>query len=65
MDPTVEAECPECGARFSATLGQIARGATVECRNGHSIKLEDQGGGARKAVKAMDDLDRALKNFGK
>jgi len=65
MDLDVDFECPECGSLVKATVAEVARQATKRCRQGHSIKLVDQGGGARKAQRAMDDLDRALKKFGK
>jgi len=61
----VDFECPECGSPVKATVAEVARQATKRCRKGHDIKLIDRGGGARKAQRAMDDLDRALKRFGK
>lgn len=58
-------ECPECGAKVKVTLQDVAKERTVRCVRGHSIAIKDDGGGGRRAQKAMDDLDRALKRFGK
>jgi len=58
-------ECPECGAAVNVTLQDVGERRTVRCRRGHSIKLEDQDGGARKAQEALDDLDRAIKRLGR
>ena len=65
MDLDIDFKCPECGSLVKATVAEVARQATKRCRKGHPIRLVDQGGGARKAQRAMDDLDRALKRFGK
>ncbi len=61
----LDLECPECGAALKATLQDVAQGRTVRCRRGHSVKLEDQGGGARQTQKALDDLDRAFRHLGR
>lgn len=65
MDLDLDIDCPECGAAVKVTLQDVAKQRTVRCRRGHSIALKDQGGGGRKAQSALDDLDRALKRFGK
>jgi hypothetical protein len=54
--------CPEdgCGATISCSLDDVTNGRTKTCRNGHSGKLVDQGGGARKVTDSMKDLDRSL-----
>jgi len=64
MDLDLGLKCPECGAAVKATLQDVARQRTVTCRRGHSIALEDEGGGARQAQNALDGLDRALKRLG-
>lgn len=61
----LDLDCPECGTAVNATLQDVASGRTVRCRRGHSIKLEDQGGGARKAQKSLNDLDRAIRRLGR
>lgn len=60
-----EIECPECGATVKASIQDVAKQQTVRCRRGHRIALKDEGGGARKAQKSLDDLDRARRDFGK
>ena len=61
----LDLECPECGTTVNVTLQDIAKRRTVRCRRGHVITLEDQGGGARKAQKALDDVERAIKRLGR
>lgn len=65
MEVHVDFDCPECGAAVKATTRDVAHGRTVTCRRGHRLHLQDDGGGARKIQKSMDDLDKVLKNFGK
>jgi hypothetical protein len=60
----IEAECPECGSKVRFTLSELAARRTVRCDRGHAVKLEDEGGGARKADKALKDLERTLKRLG-
>jgi len=65
MDLDLGLECPECGAAVKATLQDVARQRTVRCSRGHSIALEDEGGGARRAQSSLDGLDRALNRLGR
>ena len=65
MEHDFEINCPECGAKVKVVLQDVAKQRTVQCQRGHSITLKDDGGGARKAQNALDDLDRALKRFSK
>jgi transposase len=65
MSDKLETECPDCGGKIRFELEDVARRRTVRCSRGHSVKLKDEGGGARKASKALNDLDKALKRFGK
>ncbi len=65
MTDKMETECPKCGSRVRFTLDDVAKQRTVRCSRGHLVKLHDEGGGARKASKALSDLDMALKRFGK
>lgn len=65
MSEKLETECPECGAKLRFELDDVARQRTVRCSRGHSVKLKDEGGGARKVSRALNDLEKALKRFGK
>ncbi|NUO58988.1 MAG: hypothetical protein HOV78_20195 [Hamadaea sp.] len=60
----IDIECPECGSKVGVSLEDVAKQRTVRCRKGHSIKLNDKGGGARKAQKALDDLDKKIRRLG-
>lgn len=65
MAEKMETECPDCGGGVRFTLDDVAKQRTVRCSRGHLVKLQDEGGGARKASKALSDLDMALRKFGK
>lgn len=67
----IDGQC-SCGGRFHFTLDDVAAQRTVRCSRGHSVKLEDHGGGARKArdaerklEKSIRDLQRTVRRFGK
>lgn len=64
MDVDLQEKCP-CGATLKFTMTDVARGKTVRCPRGHSVKLVDDGGGARMAKKSMDDLDKSLSKLNK
>lgn len=61
----IDVPCPECGKKVKCTLADIAKQRTIRCASGHSVKLVDEGKGAAKASKALKDLEKTLKNFGK
>ncbi|WP_272028102.1 hypothetical protein [Kocuria rosea] len=65
MTDKIETKCPDCGSRVRFTLDDVAKQRTVRCSRGHSVKMRDEGGGARKASKALRDLNKTLKKFGK
>ena len=65
MTNKLETGCPECVGKVRFTLDDVAKQRTLRCSRGHSVKMQDEGGGARKASKALNDLDKALKKFGK
>ncbi len=65
MDIDIDLDCPGCGGKLKVTAAQVSRGATVRCPRGHSIKLKDEGGGMRRAQRALDDLDKTIRDFGK
>lgn len=58
-------ECPGCCAMLRFTLEDAARQPTVRCSRGHSVKLKNEGSGARKATQALSDFDRTLKRLGR
>ena len=64
MKLNIDFECPDCGSSVGATLEDVANQRTVRCRRGHSVRLVDEGGGARKATTSIDDLERTLKRLG-
>ena len=63
MDVDAPIDCPGCGAKVNVKLSDWAANKTMKCPSGHEIKLE--GKDAKEAKKALDDLERTLKNFGK
>lgn len=65
MADSLDTECPDCGGTVRFTLEDVAKERTVRCSRGHSVQLRDEGGGARKVTKALGDLDKAIKKFGK
>lgn len=65
MTDKMETECSDCGSRVRFTLDDVAEQRTVRCSRGHLVKLQDEGCGARKASKALSDLDMVVKKFGK
>lgn len=65
MTDKISTECPDCGSTVRFTLDDVAMQRTVRCMRGHEVKMRDLGGGARKASKALNNLDDALKKFSK
>ena len=65
MKTKIEVPCPECGSTIRTSMDDVARQRTVRCARGHSVKLVDNGGGARKFNRALDDLERTIKKFGR
>lgn len=61
----IETDCPECGSKIRFTLADVAAQRTVRCGGGHAVKLNDEGGGARKADKSLKDLEKTLKGLGR
>jgi hypothetical protein len=61
----IETDCPECGSTVRFTLSDVAAKRTVRCGRGHSVQLNDDDGSARKADKALKDLERKLKRLGR
>lgn len=63
VDLDFDFECPECGAKVKTSVAAVAAERTVRCARGHSVKLKDQGRGARGVKRSIDDLDRAIQRL--
>lgn len=61
----ISLECPQCSATVKATFKDLADQRTKRCTKGHSVHLRDSGGGARKAKRALDDLEKNLRRLGR
>jgi hypothetical protein len=63
----VELNCSSCKSTIEVTLKQVADESTISCKCGHTIKLSDKDGSAKKTIKdfnkAFDDLDNSLKGL--
>lgn len=59
-DTSVTSTCPQCGSTFRAKLGDFSARRTVRCSRGHSIQLQEQGDGIRRADRALDDFKRSI-----
>ncbi len=62
MFDDLDTDC-QCGGTVRFSLDDVARERTAKCSNGCDVTLRDSGGGARRAARATDDLDRALKGL--
>ncbi len=65
----IDAPCPACGHKNSITLAQVNREETITCLCGQRIQLQDSDGSSKRATqninRAMTDLKKALKGFGR
>lgn len=61
-DDKIDVDCPEdgCSGKLRVTLEDIAGQRTRSCNRGHSVNLVDDGGGAKKTLKALKDLTKKL-----
>ena len=69
-DADLDIECPGCGHQFPVKLKEVMHeGNEVQCPScKESIGINHEGGTAqelKKADKALKDLEKTLKNFGK
>ena len=53
---SVDAECTMCEAKIKIKIADIAAQRTVRCPNGHTIKLNDVGGGFGRLKRAADRI---------
>lgn len=68
LDSQTTVPCPTCGTSTKTTLRRVRAGSTIRCPRGHQIKLVTDSASRRemdKADRAMKDLQRTLRNFGK
>jgi DNA-directed RNA polymerase subunit RPC12/RpoP len=61
--------CPKCGTENEVTLGQIKKGATIQCIVcATKISLKDKSGSVAKGTKevqaAIDSLEKTVKKIG-
>jgi hypothetical protein len=63
----IDVDCSECGGVVSASVGELRRSPLLRCPNGHEIQVDGSQLDAdlRPADRALNDLDQALRNFGK
>lgn len=59
-DQTIDVPCPECGQEVAASVRQLKRSPTLRCANGHSFDVD-----AKQLVRDLDQVEKALANFGK
>jgi hypothetical protein len=66
-DERLDFNCPGCDAPVKITLGEARRSPTMRCPNGHTIDIDasDLDRKTKEVERAMRDLDRTLKDFGK
>jgi len=65
-DNTISVNCPApgCSRVIQVTLSQVAKGATVKCSCGQSVKLEDGGGQTKRAIRSIDgEIDKLGKTL--
>jgi ribosomal protein S27E len=62
----MEVDCPACGrGKVKFSLSDVANRRTVRCTRGCQVKMEDEGGNARRAQREVEKLDRTLKRLGR
>ena len=61
-------DCNQCGSPVEATLAELEKRDTFKCKRGHQVTVQMDAQSKRNVKstkKSLDDLDKALKNFGK
>jgi hypothetical protein len=56
---------PQVWRKIRIKMEDLAKGRMVRCARRHSIELHDKDGGARKAQRALDDLEKSLQKIDK
>ncbi|HST34835.1 MAG TPA: hypothetical protein VLJ80_15095 [Solirubrobacteraceae bacterium] len=66
-DAEIDVDCPECGGVVSARVGELRRSPLLRCPSGHEIQIDGSklDSDLRPADRAIEDLDRKIRNFGK
>lgn len=65
----IPVKCPKCGTQNKVRMAQIEREETIQCVGCEAkIKLKDKGNsvkrGTEQVQRALDDLERALRDIG-
>jgi uncharacterized protein Yka (UPF0111/DUF47 family) len=55
-------DCPACSKKVKVSIEQVAKGSQVSCKCGQHIKLHDEGGTHKKAIRNMNSALRSLQN---
>jgi hypothetical protein len=63
MDLDFDFDCPNCGHKMKIRVEEMYPGNSKTCLCGCEIRFT--GDDARKVQRAIDDLERTLKRFGK
>ena len=63
MDLQADVKCPGCSRMLKIPVKTMRPGSKHHCQCGAEISLTGDDGS--KVQKAMDDLERTMKNFGK
>lgn len=63
MNLDLDLKCPQCGAKLPVTVSDVAKGRAVRCSRGHSVKLKDEGGGARSVDRSLENLEKTIRKL--
>lgn len=64
MKLEVDVTCPHCRMKFRQRVEEMRLGRSRQCPH-CGIRIEFTGDDGQKAQRAMDDLQRTIRNFGK
>lgn len=59
MTERLSADCPEdgCVGQLRFTMADVQSERSVRCSRGHSVRLSDEGGGARQLERELRKID--------
>jgi hypothetical protein len=59
MTDKLSMDCPEdaCTGQLKFTMADVRHQRSVRCSRGHSVRLQDEGGGARKLERELRRID--------